>query len=213
VATRYCPQCGGVNSPTATFCQYCGTALPPAPSAPLISAGAGGAPPPPPVWGAPPTGGPAYGGAPYGAAPYGTPPPRRPTRRIWLWILVGVVVFILVVGVIGYFLIPPAPAINVTEIVFQSADDPCGLANLAYYGFTANTSQVVWLALSVGGNSTSNGGSAPCTISTISSATTGFALTGADVPLSIPANSNETLQFNVTCPSASYNGVLTLSVT
>jgi hypothetical protein len=127
--------------------------------------------------------------------------------------VVGFVVFILIIGVIGYLLIPPAPAINVTEIEFQSADDPCGLVNSPYDGFTANTSQVLWLAVSVMGNSTPGGGTASCSISTLSSATAGFTLTGASVPLSIPANTNETLQFNVTCPSTSYGGALTLSVT
>jgi hypothetical protein len=127
--------------------------------------------------------------------------------------LVGVVVFILIVSVIGYLLIPPPPAINVTEIDFQSADDPCGLLNFSYPGFTANASQVLWLGLYVMGNSTAGGGSASCTINSVSSATAGFTLTGADVPLSVPANTNETLQFNVTCPTSPYSGALTLSVT
>ncbi|MGA7861287.1 MAG: zinc-ribbon domain-containing protein [Thermoplasmata archaeon] len=211
MAARYCPQCGGANSPTAAFCQYCGTALPPAPSSPLPSSGPTGAPPPPPVWGAPP-----YDAAPYGAPPYSAPSPARPRRRLWLWILVGLVVFILIVGVIGYLALPYSPAINVTEITFQSSDNPCGIAtpaNASWEGFTANTSQIVWLLFSIGGNVTSGGGTASCTISTVSSATAGFSVSGADVPLSIPANTNEMLQFNVTCPGSAYNGVLNLSVT
>jgi hypothetical protein len=126
--------------------------------------------------------------------------------------VIGIVVFILVIGAIGYLLVPPAPAINVSEVEFQSADDPCGLVNSRYVGFTANAGQVLLLLLSVVGNSTSGGGTASCTISTIGSATAGFTLTGADVPLFIPANTNETLQFDLTCPNSDYNGALFLSV-
>jgi hypothetical protein len=129
-----------------------------------------------------------------------------------VWILVGVIVVILVISVIGYVAQPPTSAVNVTEITFQSADDACGQANSEWEGFGANLSQVEWLAFSVGGNTTSGGGTAACAISSVASATTGFSVTGADVPLTIPANTNETLQFNVTCPSTSYNGVLTIAL-
>ncbi len=207
MAARYCPQCGGVNSPTATFCQYCGSPLPPAPSAPLSSSGAG-TPPAPPGWGTPPAGAPAYGAPPYGAPPYGAPPPARPRRRLWVWILVGLVVIILVVAAVGYFALVASPAIDVSQIEFQSSVTACGLENYSWDGFTANESQTLWLALSVPGNMTGT-----CTISTVGSATTGFTLTGANVPLTIPANTNDTLQFNVTCPGSSYNGVLTLTAT
>lgn len=119
-------------------------------------------------------------------------------------------------GVIGYLALPSSPAINVTVITFQSPDNPCGIAtpaNASWQGFTANASQVVWLLFSIGGNFTAGGGTASCTISTVSSATAGFSVSGADLPLSIPVNTNETLQFNVTCPSSAYNGVLNLAVT
>jgi hypothetical protein len=121
---------------------------------------------------------------------------------------VGFVVFILVVSVIGYLLIPPSLAINVTEIEFQSSDTVCGLGNYYWDGFSANESQIEWILLSVSGNSTGS-----CTISTVSSATSGFSVSGASVPLTISANGSATLQFNVTCPSSAYNGILTLSAT
>jgi hypothetical protein len=129
--------------------------------------------------------------------------------------LVGIVVFIVIVGVVGYFLVPAAPAINVTEITFQSADNPCGLATnyTNWQGFTANESQVEWISFSVGGNATPGGGTSACTIHSVASGTSGFTLSGADTPLTIPANTNETLQFNVTCPAATFSGDLLISLT
>jgi hypothetical protein len=120
-----------------------------------------------------------------------------------------------VIAAIGYFLIPTAPAINVTEITFQSSENPCGLAtNYSNWdGFTANESDVEWIAFSIGGNATPSGGTTSCTISSVSSGTAGFTLSGADTPLSIPANTNETLQFNVTCPATAFSGTLFITVT
>lgn len=120
---------------------------------------------------------------------------------------------ILVVSVIGFLVLPAAPAINVTQINFESADNVCGLNGVAWDGFPANTSQVAWLAFPVGGNATSGGGSAACQISTVSSATPGFTISSANVPLAIPVNTNETLNVNVTCPSSSFSGILTLTLT
>jgi hypothetical protein len=212
MAARYCPKCGAANSPSAVFCQYCGTALPADVSAPLPSSGAPGAAPPT-SWASPPSGASAYGAAPYGTAPYAAPPPSRPRRRVWVWILVGLVVFILIVGVIGFLFIPSGPAINVTEITIQSSDNVCGLANSEWNGFTANASEVLEAAFNLTGSTNASGGTNACTVTSVSSATTGFVVSNASVPLTIPANSNETLTFDLTCPSASYNGVLNLSFT
>jgi hypothetical protein len=218
MAPRYCPQCGAPSSPSAAFCQYCGTALPPVPSSPLPSSGASGVSPPPPAWSTPPPAGPAYTAPPYGAPvygapPYATPPPARPKRRLWLWIIVGFVVFFLVIAAVGYLLLPSAPAINVTEITFASSDDACGLENSAWEGFTANESQSLYLGFNLTGPANSSGGTLACKITTVNSTTTGFSVSGANVPLTIPANTNETLEFNVTCPSSPFNGALTVSVT
>jgi zinc-ribbon domain len=218
MASRYCPKCGAPNSPSAAFCQYCGAALPAATSSPLSSGPAAGVPPPP-SWGTPPPGGPSYAAPPYGATPYGTPaygppPPARPGRRLWVYVIVGIVVFFVVIAAIGFFLIPAAPAINVSEITFLSTDNACGLANSDWEGFTGNSSQVFYIGFDLNGtaNSTS-GGTDACMITTVSAVTAGFSVSGANVPLSIPRNATETLQFNLTCPSSSFNGVLDLSVT
>lgn len=210
MATRYCPHCGAPNSPTAAFCQYCGSPLPAAPSSPLPSGGVPGVPPPPPS--GPPYGTSPYGAPAYGTPPYSAPPPARPKRRLWLYIVVGIVVFFVVIAAIGFFLIPTAPAINVSEIVFLSSDNACGLQNSAWDGFTANTTQVLYLGFNLTGPTNSSGGTEACTIAALSADTAGFSLAGANVPLSIPQNGNETLEFNLTCPSSSFSGVLNLLV-
>jgi hypothetical protein len=201
MAAHYCPKCGAVNPATATFCQYCGTVLPPTPSAPLPSYPSAGGPPPPPQWGAP-----AY-------APAPPPPPRR---RLVLWIIVGFVVLILVVSVIGYFATPPAPSYNVivTGINFDSPDNACGLDGAFGYGLNASTNESVPLTYDISGANSSTGtGTLACTIESINSNTSGFSVTGANVPLNIPANGTQVLGFNLNTPADPYTGVLTFVIT
>jgi hypothetical protein len=127
---------------------------------------------------------------------------------------VGIVVFFVIVAAIGFFLVPAAPAINVTEITFLSTDDACGLANSTWDGFTANSSQVLYIGFpNLTGPAITGGGTNACTIMTVGTPTAGFSVANANVPLNIPKNTSETLLLNLTCPSSSFNGVLDLSVT
>jgi len=170
-------------------------------SAPLPPA----TPPPPPPGG--------WGPSPYGGGPIGGPP-RRSRARTVLIVVAVVVVVLLVIGVAAYLLLPAAPpAINVTGINFQSPDDACGLNGATDTGFTANESQAMEFTYQISGNNTTNGGTAACTIHTVSTSTPGFSVSGANVPLSIPVNSSQLLSFSVTMPSSSYTGVLTLVMT
>jgi hypothetical protein len=212
VAARFCPQCGAANSPSAVFCQYCGTALPPDPSFPLPSSGVPLGQPPPSIWGALPPGSPGFGGPPNAGPPYGTSAPPRPRRRLWVWIIVGLVVFILVVGVVGYLAIPPTAAINVTGITVQSSDNVCGLDDSQWNGFTADANEELDVGFNVTGATNSSGGTSSCTISSVNAVTAGFLVYNASVPLVVPANANETLAFDLNCPS-SFNGILYLSFT
>lgn len=101
----------------------------------------------------------------------------------------------------------------VTGIDYQSPNDVCGLAGATDTGFNASEGQVVEFEYEVAGNSTSNGGTAACTISAITATTPGFSISGANVPLLIPANATENFWFNVTCPSSPYTGILTIVLT
>ncbi len=204
VAARYCPHCGATNPPSATFCQYCGTVLPAAPSAVLPSSVPTGAPPPP--WGTPVYGGPTY-------AQTAPPPPRR---RLVLWIVVGFVVLILVVSVVGYLALPASPPLNVivTGINFDSPDNACGLAGAIDYGFNASTNESLPFTYQISGvNNSAGTGTVACSIAGVSTSTPGFTITGANVPVTIPANATQLLSFNVNTPPDPYTGVLTFVIT
>jgi hypothetical protein len=140
-------------------------------------------------------------------------PPRRSRGRTVLIVLAVIVVIILVIGVVGYLLAPPMANIQVTAINFYSADDVCGLNGASSDGFNTSSGQAVELSFAISGNNTTNGGTAACEIQTISTTTPGFGVSGANVPLTVPANSSPTLSFSVSVPSGSYTGVLTLNLT
>jgi hypothetical protein len=199
MAAQVCPSCGGSNPAGAAFCQYCGRAIGSStPSAPLPTYSAPEAAAAPMPW-APGAGSMA-------------PPPRRRSR--WMVVLVVVVVVILVIGVASFFLVPPAPSIQVTEIDISSSDNVCDLDQASGYGFNASTGDAVSLQFDISGpNATSGSGTLACTISTLSTDPPGFNLTATNVPLYIPANETVVLSFTVLCPNTSYTGPLTLLMT
>jgi len=156
-------------------------------------------PPPPPAWGTP---------------PYMGPPPVAPRRRVWLWVLVAIVVIFLVIPIAFLSFAPTAPSVVVTGINFQSPDNACGLDGATDYGFNASTSQTVSFTYAIyGPNATSGNGTLACQIMGVATSTPGFSVTGANVPLSIPANATQDLSYNVITPGSSYTGVLTIVVT
>ena len=199
MAPRWCVRCGAPNPPTAAFCEHCGTPIPNPPSTPLPSSALGVPGLPPPAWGAP---------------QYGVQSTAPPRRRWWVWIIVSLVVVVLVFGVSGFLFLPAAAAITVTGINFESPDDACGLNGATDSGFNASTGQSVGFTYQISGpNASSGSGTVSCTLSGITTSTQGFSVSGANVPLSIPANSTQLFSFNVTAPSAPYTGVLTLVIT
>jgi hypothetical protein len=138
-----------------------------------------------------------------------------------LLIIVVFVVILLVFGVIAYFLAPaPAsgPTVTVTGINFTSSDNACGLngaVDPTWYNTTAG--QSFSLSYDISGNVTGNvsgvNTTAPCEIHTLSTTTPGFNITGANVPLSVPANKTQVLGFTVNPPNSAFTGVLTLVLT
>jgi len=129
-------------------------------------------------------------------------------------VLVVIVVVILILGVVSYLLLPTSsPNINITGVNFFSTDDACGLNGATASGFTANSSQAYPLSFYISGNNTTNGGTAACTINSVSTSTPGFSITGANVPLPVPENESPLLSFTLNCPSSPYSGVLTIEVT
>ncbi len=198
MAGQFCPKCGGQNPVGAAFCQYCGSPMPSA-GAPLPAGG----PPLPPVPGA--GAGPAY-------QPYAQPASPQPRRRSLGRIVVLVVVVILVIGILAFLLLPyNTPMVNVTEMVFVSSDNTCGLGGAIYDGFSTNTSQPVELEFTL---NNSNATQAQCKINTITTNTSGFQIVNVSpLPLVIPANQSEDWTFTVNVPGSAYNGPLYLIVT
>ena len=200
-----CSHCGGSNPDGATFCQFCGSTLGPA-APPLPSSLAPPPPPPPP--------------APAWATGRAGPPgrPRRSLGRTILIALVVIIVIIVVIAVIAYLLAPPA--VTITGVNFQSADNACGLnggSDPTQYNESAG--QSFSLSYSILGPSVSYGnasipnGTAACEIQTLTTTTPGFSISGANVPLSIPVNASQILSFNVNPPGSAYTGVLTIFLT
>ncbi|MCI4330812.1 MAG: hypothetical protein L3K19_03055 [Thermoplasmata archaeon] len=202
MATKFCTQCGGGNLPQASFCQYCGSALMAGPGAPLAGALSPSNNPPPP----PPPG--PWGGSSYPVG--GSAPPKR---RRWGLIVVGAVVALLVIGGIAFLFLPSSPDVVVTGINFSSPDNACGLNGLVDNGFNASSGDSIELTYDISGNNTTGNATAPCTIHSVSTSTPGFSVTGADVPLMVPANAMQLLSFSVNVPDSGYTGVLSLVVT
>jgi len=123
-------------------------------------------------------------------------------------VLVIVVVVFLVAGVVGYlFLYAGPPPVRVGEIDIYSPDDVCGLHAVPVYfaGFNSSTgaSQVYDFGMP-------NFNGSACTVRTVTTNTTGFSVSGAQVPLTILAGANASLNVTIQSPSSPYTGNLAL---
>jgi hypothetical protein len=121
---------------------------------------------------------------------------------------VVVVVLLLVGGVFAFLaLTAPTPPVQVAEIDLWAPDNVCGLnSNPSYFdGFNSST----------GANQTfefymPDYNSTACTIHGVTTNTSGFALTGVQVPLTIPGGENSTLNITITSPPSTFSGDLRL---
>ena len=119
-------------------------------------------------------------------------------------LLVGLIVVIATLAYAFFF----APQVEVTGINFASPDNACGLDGATDDGFNATPGDSFQLTYSIPNNS-----SALCTISAVTTSTPGFSISGANVPLAIPANGSQLLSFSVNLPNSAYVGILTLVIT
>jgi hypothetical protein len=153
-----------------------------------------------------------WAGPPAGGSYYPPPGPPRRARPIVV-VFVVILVIILVLAVVSLTFAPGNSGIQVTGINFDSPDNACGLDGATDYGFNASTSQAIEFSYAISGNNTTSGGTAACAINSINTTTPGFSVTGANVPLQIPANSSPTLSFQLNTPGSPYTGVLTFVLT
>jgi hypothetical protein len=138
----------------------------------------------------------------------GPPPPPKKSKKL-LWIIIGVVVAVVIAVIAVLALIgAAATAVDVTAINYTSADNACGTAGGTSGGFTTSTGGSIQDTLTItNGNIFSS-----CIIATVSATTPGFSISGANVPLTIPASGTLSLSFTITAPSSSYTGVLTIDL-
>jgi hypothetical protein len=123
-----------------------------------------------------------------------------------LIVVVVIVVLILVVAGIAFIFLS-GPAVQVDGINVWAPDNVCGLnANpIGYAGFNTSTgtSQSIEFGMR-------NFNATSCTVTSVTTNTTGFTLSDIQVPLSIPATSNATMNMTITSPSSSFSGILNL---
>lgn len=140
----------------------------------------------------------------------GAPPPQRRSRaRLVLVVILVVVVLIVAFVAVSYFLFP-APPIQVGAINIWAPDNVCGLnANPIYFdGYNGSTGASQTLELGMPNFNTTGS----CTIVSMTTNTSGFALSGIQVPLIISANGTGSMNVTITSPTSSYTGDLNLIV-
>ena len=133
------------------------------------------------------------------------PPPRKSRKLLWIGIGIVVVVVIVVIAALAYI---GSTKVDVTAINFTSADNACGMAGNTMSGFTTSTGGTQSITLSI----TNSNILLSCTVTSVTANTSGFSISGANTPLTIPAGGSESLSFTVTAPGSSYTGVLTIDL-
>lgn len=99
-----------------------------------------------------------------------------------------------------------AAAINVSAIHYTSTDGACGTGATGP-GFKAVGGATVTETVTVSG-----GLFAACTVDSVVATTSGFSISGANVPLTVLAGKSAALTFTVHTPKSVYSGVLTIDV-
>ncbi len=135
------------------------------------------------------------------------PPPKKSHKMLWIGIIIGVVIVIIVIGVLAY-VGSNANSVDVTAINITSSNNACGVSGHSFSGFTTNPGGKIQDTIIIGnGNILLS-----CTINSVAATTSGFSISGANVPLSIPAGGTQSLSFTIIAPGSSYNGVLTIDI-
>jgi hypothetical protein len=129
--------------------------------------------------------------------------------RIIVVVAVAVVAVVIAVILVLVFVIP-TPKVQVGEIDVWAPRDVCGLgANPVFYqGFNDSPGSSDSFALQV-----HNFNATSCTITGVTTNTSGFGLADVGVPLTVPGGGNSTLNLTVVLPGSSWSGSLNLIYT
>lgn len=141
-----------------------------------------------------------------------SPPPPQPQKsrgkRRWpIWLVLVIIAALVASGIGAVLYVASLPVVDVTAINFTSSDEACGIGGHTFPGFKAAASAAEEDTLTI-----PNLDFYSCTINAVGTFTTGFSISGANVPLSIPFEGSQSLSFTIQVPSSPYNGVLTIDV-
>lgn len=150
-------------------------------------------------------------------------PSPKPKSRTTLFVVVGVVVAAVVIlgtlAAVGAFSakktssasVPPARFAEVQYIVIYSSDNVCDLqlnpgAPIKYFVYTAYFSPRQSFEL----ESVPNFNTTSCIVRAVTTNTTGFSVTSAQVPLAIPGDGDADMNLTVALPATPFQGNLNL---
>jgi hypothetical protein len=131
-------------------------------------------------------------------------PPKKKHTLLWVVIAVIVIIVVIVIAASAFFV--AATSVDVTAINYTSSDNACGTNGGTALGFTTGSNAAYQATIIV----TNSNIILSCTINSVSTTTSGFSISGANVPLTIPAGGTESVSFTIHTPGGSYTGVLTL---
>lgn len=129
-------------------------------------------------------------------------------RHLRSTVLLGVVaVAVIVAAIVAFHVIPPAPQVKVQTIDVYAPDNVCGLnSNPVYYaGFTDAPGASDRFQLQI-----TNFNATACTIHAAVTNTTGFALSGVQVPLTVPGAGSAYLNLTINLPASAFDGTLNI---
>jgi hypothetical protein len=126
---------------------------------------------------------------------------------LYVGIVVGIVVVVIVLAVLAS-LAAVAGNVSVSAINVTSGDNACGANGHSFSGFTTNEGGSIQYTLTIHNPNLF----LTCSVQSVSTTTSGFSLSGANTPVSIPAGGTESVSFQIHAPSSSYSGVLTLDI-
>jgi len=133
-------------------------------------------------------------------------PPKKRRDGLWIGLAIGIVVVIAVLAVwadLEYL----GGTVTVTGIEFTSTDHVCGVTGGNLSGFSTNTGGSLHESVTFPDeNSTS------CTVSSITANTSGFSISAANTPLTIPLGGSRGLVFTIDVPKSSYTGPLSIDL-
>lgn len=124
----------------------------------------------------------------------------------WVALVIGVLVVVGIVVVAAAFIFAVGTSSTVSGVNYTSSDNACSTNGATGIGFTATGGGTHLETLFLTG-----GFFLSCTVHSVTATTSGFSISGANVPLTVPAGGSADLSFTIHVPS-NYNGVLTIDI-